>query len=394
MAMLDMLKTAFKSAAEPRTPIGAPFGAPINAANLRSLASGFDGFGGPSAFHYERAVDEGFLTNPIAQRAVRIVAEGVGQAPVACNDPALDEAGRHVERGPVADRDAGRPHPAGGQRLHPDHEGCERASGRTVRAPSRPGRRGAGRGRMARGIRIHGKRRRLAHSDRGRGRLAQHRPGEGTAPARRLSRRQRARRRAPGSRDPQRGFGVEPQPAGKRRAAIGRAGIRYRRWRGVDGRTVRTAQDRTRDRVRRIGQCRAADAARWRAEVAGDGNDAIRYGLRHPEKRRRPRDRARIRRAPDAARPARRQHLRQLPRGQPGAVAADAAAAGREALFGPARRVGRVVPRCCDHGRSRPDHRLVGRPRAVVETGFGSRVPVAFGEKRRMLGLSAEETTP
>ena len=89
MAMLDMLKTAFKSAAEPRTPIGAPFGAPINAANLRSLASGFDGFGGPSAFHYERAVDEGFLTNPIAQRAVRIVAEGVGQAPVACNDPAL-----------------------------------------------------------------------------------------------------------------------------------------------------------------------------------------------------------------------------------------------------------------------------------------------------------------
>ena len=38
---------------------------------------------------YEAQVREGYLANPVAQRAVRIVAEGVGSAPIAASDPAL-----------------------------------------------------------------------------------------------------------------------------------------------------------------------------------------------------------------------------------------------------------------------------------------------------------------
>nr|WP_291138501.1 phage portal protein [Erythrobacter sp.] len=41
------------------------------------------------AFDYRRAVEAAYLANPIAQRAVRIVAEGIGQAPLACSNPDL-----------------------------------------------------------------------------------------------------------------------------------------------------------------------------------------------------------------------------------------------------------------------------------------------------------------
>ncbi|MEP3052321.1 MAG: phage portal protein [Erythrobacter sp.] len=40
-------------------------------------------------FEYNRAIAEGFLSNPVAQRAVRIVAEGVGQAPFTCSSQQL-----------------------------------------------------------------------------------------------------------------------------------------------------------------------------------------------------------------------------------------------------------------------------------------------------------------
>lgn len=46
---------------------------------------------GPAARNYEyfRAIAEGFVANPIAQRSVRIAAESIGQAPLACDDPRL-----------------------------------------------------------------------------------------------------------------------------------------------------------------------------------------------------------------------------------------------------------------------------------------------------------------
>jgi HK97 family phage portal protein len=41
-------------------------------------------------FDYASAVREGYLANPVAQRSVRIVAEGVGGAPLSAGDPALE----------------------------------------------------------------------------------------------------------------------------------------------------------------------------------------------------------------------------------------------------------------------------------------------------------------
>ena len=38
---------------------------------------------------YEERVREGYCDNPVAQRAVRMVAEGVGSAPVSASDPAV-----------------------------------------------------------------------------------------------------------------------------------------------------------------------------------------------------------------------------------------------------------------------------------------------------------------
>jgi HK97 family phage portal protein len=49
----------------------------------------FDNASGRAAYSYERAVREGFLANPIAQRAVRIVAESVGQAPIYSSEERL-----------------------------------------------------------------------------------------------------------------------------------------------------------------------------------------------------------------------------------------------------------------------------------------------------------------
>jgi len=81
MALIDKLRFAFKGRAQARVPLSAsPFGrcTPLFASEA-----------GPPAYEYERAVREAFLANPIAQRAVRIVAESVGQAPIYANDDRL-----------------------------------------------------------------------------------------------------------------------------------------------------------------------------------------------------------------------------------------------------------------------------------------------------------------
>ena len=44
---------------------------------------------GPPPFDYARSVRHAYLDNPVAQRSVRIVAEGVGSAPLSPTDPAL-----------------------------------------------------------------------------------------------------------------------------------------------------------------------------------------------------------------------------------------------------------------------------------------------------------------
>ncbi|MCK0098877.1 phage portal protein [Qipengyuania sp. S6317L1] len=81
MAWLDQLLSAVKGGEDARVPLA------------RGIAQGwtpaFVEGGGPKPYQYERCVREGFLANPIAQRAVRIVAEGVGQAPTTSNNEQL-----------------------------------------------------------------------------------------------------------------------------------------------------------------------------------------------------------------------------------------------------------------------------------------------------------------
>ena len=82
MSFLTSLVSAFKSGGGSRVPVARGFISP--------WATAFDG--GPlgrSPFDYAREVAEAYLANPVAQRSVRIVAEGVGSAPVACEDDRL-----------------------------------------------------------------------------------------------------------------------------------------------------------------------------------------------------------------------------------------------------------------------------------------------------------------
>jgi HK97 family phage portal protein len=81
MPFLTNLLSAFKG--------GAPSRVPLQHAIMNGWYPAFEA--GPAArpFEYSRAIAEGFIANPIAQRSVRLVAEGVGQAPLDCSDPRL-----------------------------------------------------------------------------------------------------------------------------------------------------------------------------------------------------------------------------------------------------------------------------------------------------------------
>ena len=82
MSFFTSLVSAFKGGGGSRVPVARGFISP--------WASGFDG--GPlqrAPFDYAREVAEAYLANPVAQRSVRIVAEGVGGAPLACADAPL-----------------------------------------------------------------------------------------------------------------------------------------------------------------------------------------------------------------------------------------------------------------------------------------------------------------
>lgn len=83
MPLLDNLLSAFKGGAQSRVPL-AP-------SAFQGWHPAFESGPGGRPYEYTRAVRESFLANPIAQRSVRLVAEGVGQAPLLCPDARLAE---------------------------------------------------------------------------------------------------------------------------------------------------------------------------------------------------------------------------------------------------------------------------------------------------------------
>ena len=84
MSFLSTLASAFKAGDAPsRPPLGRGFVSPWQFADAYGPA-----LQRPS-FNYDAAIRAGYLRNPVAQRAVRLVAEGVGGAPLAPCDPEL-----------------------------------------------------------------------------------------------------------------------------------------------------------------------------------------------------------------------------------------------------------------------------------------------------------------
>ncbi len=84
MSFLENIASAFKGAGGNRVPLGRGFTSPWALA-LHGAGAG----SGARSFDYGSAVRSGFLANPIAQRAVKIVSEGVGQAPLQSSDDRL-----------------------------------------------------------------------------------------------------------------------------------------------------------------------------------------------------------------------------------------------------------------------------------------------------------------
>jgi len=81
MSFLQTLRAAFKGGARARVPLGRGF-APAWA----EWAFAHEPGGTRLPFEYRSAVRHAYLDNPVAQRAVRLVAEGVGAAPLAATD--------------------------------------------------------------------------------------------------------------------------------------------------------------------------------------------------------------------------------------------------------------------------------------------------------------------
>ena len=78
MSFLDTLTSAFKGGGGSRAPLGSAY-RPGSAA---PWAYAWEQPAAAPPFDYARSVRQAFLDNPVAQRAVRIVAEGVGSAPM------------------------------------------------------------------------------------------------------------------------------------------------------------------------------------------------------------------------------------------------------------------------------------------------------------------------
>lgn len=74
MSLIDTLRSAFKGGGGARVPLARSFSSP--------WAWDMETGGARPPFSYDRSVRNAFLDNPVAQRAVRIVAEGVGGSPL------------------------------------------------------------------------------------------------------------------------------------------------------------------------------------------------------------------------------------------------------------------------------------------------------------------------
>jgi len=83
MSFLDSLRTAFKGGSEARVPLARSFTSPWSVAFETSVTR--------LPFEYRRVIKEAFLENPVAQRAVRIAAEGVGSAPLAASNQEVQQ---------------------------------------------------------------------------------------------------------------------------------------------------------------------------------------------------------------------------------------------------------------------------------------------------------------
>jgi HK97 family phage portal protein len=81
MSFLTTLASAFKGGGGARVPVSRGFVSP--------WATAFDAGAPRGPFEYTGAVRRAFVENPVAQRAVRIVAEGVGSTPLAPTDARL-----------------------------------------------------------------------------------------------------------------------------------------------------------------------------------------------------------------------------------------------------------------------------------------------------------------
>ena len=79
MSIFDSMRAAFKGGAGTPVPLARSFTSP--------WALAFERAGTRSPFEYRTAVRHAFVENPVAQRAVRIIAEGVGNAPLAPAEP-------------------------------------------------------------------------------------------------------------------------------------------------------------------------------------------------------------------------------------------------------------------------------------------------------------------
>ena len=83
MSFLTTLASAFKGG-------GGSQHVPLARGYISPWATAFEASPSVPPFDYASAVRESYLANPVAQRSVRIVAEGVGSAPLASDDPALE----------------------------------------------------------------------------------------------------------------------------------------------------------------------------------------------------------------------------------------------------------------------------------------------------------------
>lgn len=84
MSFLTTLASAFKGG-------GGAQHVPLQRSFISPWASAFETRPRLPNFDYASAVRDAYLANPVAQRSVRIVAEGVGGAPLITEDPALEK---------------------------------------------------------------------------------------------------------------------------------------------------------------------------------------------------------------------------------------------------------------------------------------------------------------